>query len=84
MASPFDGLDLTDACAVWPVLEKAYLELVAGKSVTRVMFGQQDVMFAQGNIQELRRLRDEKKAECQAAQAGVTKPRRRAFRGAFR
>ena len=84
MASPFDGVDLTDACAVWPILDKAYLELVAGKSVSRVMFGQQDVMFHRGDLIELRRIRDEKKAECEAANAGRSRPRRRAFRGAFR
>jgi hypothetical protein len=84
MASAFDGIDTSDPCAVWPILNNAYLKLLAGESVTRVMFGPQDVMFQRTDMSELRRARDELKAQCEAAQSGKPRVRRRAFSSGFR
>lgn len=83
MASPFDGIDLDDPCAVWPVLRKAYLELLAGRRVSRVRIGVDDVTFSAGDLNAVERTMNALKAECEARTSGVTH-RRRAFSAGFR
>lgn len=84
-ASPFDGIDTSDPCAAWPILNRALLELLAGASESRIRFGSDEVMFqpfTAQHIPELRREVNRLKAACEAKAAG--RPIRRAFRAGFR
>lgn len=82
MPSPFDGIDIEDPCAVWPILHKAHLNLLAGKTYTRVRIGQDDVSFGKTDIAALERKVNELKSACEASQSG--RRRRRAFTAGFR
>lgn len=79
--SIFDGIDINDPCAVWPVMQEALDRLLVGETEVRARFGSDEVEFGRGNIGELRRRVAELKAEC-AAKGG--KIRRHAIRGGFR
>lgn len=78
--SIFDGIDMSDPCAVWPVMQSALDKLLVGEGVVRARFGEDDVEFARGNIAALTRRIADLKAEC-AAKSG--KVRRHAIRGGF-
>lgn len=78
--SIFDGIDMSDPCAVWPVMQKALDQLLVGESIVRARFGQDDVEFGRSNITALQRRIADLKAECLAKQGKV---RRHAIRGAF-
>lgn len=78
--SIFDGIDMTDPCAVWPILDRVLLELLAGERATRARFGEDDVEFQKGDVAELRKRINELKAECDAKNGRV---RRHAIRGGF-
>lgn len=78
--SIFDGIDMKDPCAVWPVMEMALDRLLVGEAVARARFGEDDITFDRSNIAELRRRIAELKADC-AAKAG--RVRRHAIRGGF-
>lgn len=68
----FDGIDMTDPCAVYPVLEGALNRLLAGEntveieSETEVWQGRR--RFQQSNIAELRRQVDDLRAQCRIKQ----------------
>ena len=77
MSSIFDGIDMSDPCAVWPKLQEVLDRLVAGEMVSRARFGDDEREWQRGNIPELRRRINELKAEC-ARKTGA-RPTRRAF-----
>ncbi len=78
--SIFDGIDMNDPCAVWPVMQAALDRLLVGEGFVRAKFGEDDVEFGRANIAELRRRIADLKTEC-AAKSG--KVRRHAIRGGF-
>ncbi|MET1410711.1 hypothetical protein ABVF61_00485 [Roseibium sp. HPY-6] len=80
MASIFDGIDTTDPCLVWPVLQTAYYKLVAGESEVRVKYQEFDVMVQPANLQELELQITKLKAACDRKQGVRT---RYAMRGGF-
>lgn len=82
MASIFDGIDMTDPCQVWPKLEETYLQLLAGESVVRSKFGEEEVQFSAINISSLKAKIAELKAECSAMHS--RRPRRHAIRAGWR
>ena len=79
--SVFDGIDMTDPCEVWPVMQSALDRLLVGESVVRARFGDDDVEFGRGSIAALERRIAELKAECVRRTTG--RVRRHAIRGGF-
>jgi len=79
--SVFDGIDMTDPCEVWPVMQSALDRLLVGESVVRARFGDDDVEFGRGSIAALERRIAELKAECVRWTTG--RVRRHAIRGGF-
>ncbi|MBG6148092.1 hypothetical protein IWQ51_006248 [Labrenzia sp. EL_142] len=80
MASLFDGIDTSDPCLVWPVLQTAYYKLAAGESEVRVKYQDFDVAVQPASLQELGALITRLKAECNRSQGIRT---RFAMRGGF-
>lgn len=80
--SIFDGIDMSDPCKVWPVLQRALDELLAGEGVASTKFGDDEVRFAQANISALQARIRELKAECNAKNGGGV--RRHAIRAGWR
>jgi hypothetical protein len=80
-ASIFEGIDTSDPCAVWPVMQRALDRLLVGESVARARFGDDDVEFGRGSITVLERRIAELKAACEARTTG--RVRRHAIRGGF-
>lgn len=79
--SVFDGIDMTDPCEVWPVMQSALDRLLVGESVVSARFGDDDVEFGRGSIAALERRIAELKAECVRRTTG--RVRRHAIRGGF-
>lgn len=77
MTSIFDGIDDSDPCALWPVLQGVADRLLAGEMVTRARFGDEEHEFQSGDIRALRARIRELQSEC-ARRTGAT-PRRRAL-----
>ncbi|SHL75854.1 hypothetical protein [Roseibium suaedae] len=65
MASIFDGIDTTNPCLVWPVLQTALYKLAAGEAEVRVRHEEFDVTLQPANQQELGRLVTKLKTECE-------------------
>lgn len=80
MASIFDGIDTSDPCQVWPVLQTAYYKLVAGESEVRVRYQEFDLAVQPASLQELGALITRLKGECSRKQGKRT---RFAMRGGF-
>ena len=78
--SIFDGIDMNDPCAVWPVMQAALDRLLVGETEVRARFGNDDVEFGRGNIDALQRRVADLKAACEAKSGKV---RRHAIRGGF-
>lgn len=79
-ASIFDDIDVSDPCAVYPVLEAALNRLLVGEEVTRARFGDDDVTFGKANISALQARIRGLKAQCDAGR-GIR--RRHAIRAGF-
>lgn len=80
MASIFDGIDTTNPCAVWPVLQQALYKLAAGETEVRVRHEDFDVAVQPANQKELERLISRLQADCERKSG---KRRRFAMRGGF-
>lgn len=78
--SIFDGIDMSEPCAVWPVMQAALDRLLVGGTEVRARFGEDEIEFGRGNIAELKRRVADLKAECEAKSGRV---RRHAIRGGF-
>jgi hypothetical protein len=78
--SIFDDIDMSDPCAIWPVMQAALDRLLVGESVVRAKFGSDEVEFGRGSIAALQRRIADLKAECAARTGRV---RRHAIRGGF-
>jgi len=78
--SIFDGIDMTDPCAVWPVMQAALDKMLAGENEVRARFGSDEVEFGRSNIPALQRRIADLKAECLGKSGKV---RRHAIRGGF-
>jgi hypothetical protein len=78
--SIFDGIDMSNPCDVYPVLEAALNRLLVGEAVTRARFGDDDVTFGKANISALQARIRELKAQCDA---GRGLRRRHAIRAGF-
>ena len=80
MASIFDGIDMADPCAVYPVLEAAYYRLLAGENVVRSKFGDEEMQFSIADAKILEKKncgfkstvpREEQRTDCPAARNPV-------------
>mgnify|MGYP001011505833 CR=1 FL=1 len=80
VGSIFDGIDMTDPCAVWPVMQAALDRLLVGETEVRARFGEDEVEFGRGNVAALQRRIADLKAECAAKSGRV---RRHAIRCGF-
>ena len=78
--SIFDGIDMSNPCAVWPVMQAALDRLLVGEGAVRAKFGADEVEFGRGSIAALQRRIADLKAEC-AAKGG--RVRRHAIRAGF-
>lgn len=72
MASIFDGIDMADPCAVYPVLEAAYYRLLAGENVVRSKFGDEEMQFSIADAKVLEKKIADLKAQCRAKNSGRT------------
>lgn len=80
MASIFEGIDMSDPCAVYPKLEEVLTRVVAGEGIVKIEFDEDVVEYNRTNIAELRRRINELKGQC-AARSGASS--RRALRAKF-
>ncbi len=78
MADPFDGVDLSDPCAVLPIVRKAYYTLLTGNSTTSVTFGDRHMTKTPSDLAALRE--EIRRLEIQCAQAQGEAPRRYAIK----
>ena len=65
-SSIFDGIDMSDPCAVAPQLEAVLNRLLAGEMVAEARFGEDTVRFQESDIRLLDTRVRQLKAECQA------------------
>lgn len=79
-SSIFDGIDMSNPCAVWPVMQAALDWLLVGEGAVHAKFGADEVEFGRGRIAALQRRIADLKAEC-AARSG--RMRRHAIRAGF-
>jgi hypothetical protein len=82
MSGLLDGIDITDPCAVWPKLQQAYYELVAGSALVRSRFDKREVEFKPADTKALGLLVAQLKADCE--RRSHESPRRFAIRAGFR
>ncbi|MEE4012107.1 hypothetical protein V1T76_08610 [Roseibium sp. FZY0029] len=68
MASIFDGVDTTDPCLVWPLLQTALYKLSAGEVEVRVRHEDFDVTLQPANTKDLERMITKLKADCNRKQ----------------
>lgn len=87
MAIDFDTLfggDDYDPCEALRALRPAYMKLIAGESIQKIVFRDRDLWTHKGEVDALRGLIAQLESEC-AASKGVTITRRRmAITGGFR
>lgn len=76
MASVFDGIDMSDPCAVAKILEETLYRLLAGESVVRSKFGDEEVQFSPADTKALEMKIADLKARCLAKNTGRTTRRR--------
>lgn len=79
--SIFDGIDMGDPCAVWPIMQAALDRLLVGEAAVSVKFGPDSVEFGRGSVAALERRIADLKAECASKTTG--RVRRHAIRGGF-
>ena len=77
MSSIFDGIDMSDPCAVWPKLQEVLDRLLAGEMVVRARFGDDEQDFQRASIPALERRINTLKGQCLAASG--QRPARRAI-----
>ncbi len=70
MASVFDGIDTTNPCLVWPVLQQALYKLAAGEQTVRIKHGDFDETLTQASVADLERMVNQLKSECNAKNGG--------------
>ena len=75
MSSIFDGIDMSDPCAVYPKLEQVLDRLLSGEMVVRARVGEDERQWQQASIPALRTRIRELKAAC-ARKSGARPPRR--------
>ena len=75
--SIFDGIDMSDPCAVWPKLQQALDSLLAGEQVVRAKFGDDEQEFQRVDIGTLQSRIQTLKVECASKSSGL--PVRRAI-----
>lgn len=75
MSSIFDGIDMSDPCAVYPKLEEVLDRLLGGEMVVRARLGEDERQWQQAHIPSLRARIRELKAAC-ARKSGTRPPRR--------
>ncbi|QFT69315.1 hypothetical protein FIU93_21190 [Labrenzia sp. THAF35] len=77
MSSIFEGIDMSDPCAVYPKLEQVLDRLLTGEMVVRARVGEDERQWQQSNIPELRRRIRELQMAC--ARKRGARPARRAI-----
>lgn len=82
MASIFDGIDMSDPCAVWPKLQEVLDRLLAGEMSVMARFGQDERRWQGSDVRALTARIAQLKSDCAAKQTGS--PGRRVFRAGFR
>lgn len=82
MASIFDGIDMSDPCAVWPKLQEVAYRMMAGENVAAVQFRDREVRFNRSDLGVIEQQIAKLQSECEAKQG---RPRKRfAIRAGFR
>lgn len=76
--SVFDGVDTSDPCQMWPVLQDVLDKLLAGEMSVRGRFGDDEQEWQRTDIGALRQRIRELKHDC-AVKQGVVTGRRRAI-----
>lgn len=64
--SIFDGIDMSDPCAVAPKLEAALDRLLAGEMTVKARFGKDEVEYQQVDVPALRSRIRELRTQCAA------------------
>lgn len=67
-SSIFDGIDMSDPCAVAPKMEEALNRLLAGEMTVEARFGTDAVVWQQSDAKLLEARVRQLKTECQARQ----------------
>jgi len=75
MTSPFDGIDMSDPCSLWPKLQEVYDRLIAGEMVVKSRFGDDEREWQRSNSGELKDRIRQLKAQC-ARKCGEAPSRR--------
>lgn len=75
MSSIFDGIDMSDPCALWPKLQEVADRLSAGEQVVRGRFGEDEREWQKTDLKFLSARIRQLKIEC-ARKQGKRSPRR--------
>lgn len=78
MASIFDDIDMSDPCKVYPILEATLYRLIAGESVVRSKFGEEEIQFSPADSKALELKIADLKAQCRAK--NLNRPLRHAIK----
>lgn len=82
MASIFDGIDMSDPCALWPKLQEVYDRLLAGEQVVEARFGTDQKRWQPTDMKALERRIGMLQEQCRLKSG--QRPRRHAIRAGFR
>lgn len=77
MSSIFDGLDMSDPCALWPKLQEVADRMMAGEQVVRAKFGMDEREWQRSDLAAINARIRTLKAEC--ARKRGERPARRAL-----
>ena len=77
MTSIFDGVDMSDPCALWPKLQEVADRLLAGEGVIRARFGDDEREWQRASLPDLQGRIRALKLECARKQG--RRPVRRAI-----
>lgn len=75
MSSIFDGIDMSDPCAVWPKLQEVADRLLAGEQVVRAKFGNDEREWQRASLPDINARIRQLQNQC-AAKQGAARPRR--------
>lgn len=77
MSSIFDGVDMSDPCAMWPKLQQVVDRLLAGEMVVSARFGDDERSWQKTDLKSLQARIRQLQSECARKQGH--RPTRRAI-----
>jgi hypothetical protein len=77
MSSIFDGIDMSDPCALLPKFQELHDRLIAGENVVKARFGDDEKEWQRGDVSAIAKRIRELKNECALRQG--RRPARRAI-----